>query len=116
LRGLFNLLAQALTAWSRQPAQGMNEELAALERALRRAAKDRAEREAALDTLRTDLEDSMAATGEAETRLEMERAARQDIARRLLAEQVRSMCLRIEVSRSRGCVGRGLKGSGPGSR
>ncbi len=91
MRGLFNLLAQALTAWSRQPAQGMNEELAALE-------------------------DSMAATGEAETRLEMERAARQDIARRLLAEQVRSMCLRIEVSRSRGCVGRGLKGSGPGSR
>ncbi len=96
MRGLFNLLAQALTAWSRQPAQGMNEELAALERALRRAAKDRAEREAALDTLRTDLEE--------------------DIARRLLAEQVRSMCLRIEVSRSRGCVGRGLKGSGPGSR
>lgn len=67
----------------------MNEELAALERALRRAAKDRAEREAALETLRTDLEDSMTATGEAEARVDIERATRQDITRRLLTEQAR---------------------------
>ena len=66
----------------------MNEELAALERALRRAAKERAEREAALETLRTDLEDSMVAHGEAEARLEAERATRQDTTRRLLTEQV----------------------------
>ena len=67
----------------------MNEELAALERALRRAAKERAEREAALETLRTDLEDSMVAHGEAEARLETERATRQDTTRRLLTEQAR---------------------------
>ena len=67
----------------------MNEELAALERALRRAAKERAEREAALETLRTDLEDSMVAHGDAEAHLEAERAARQDTARRLLTEQAR---------------------------
>ncbi len=67
----------------------MNEELAALERALRRAAKERCEREAALETLRTDLEDSMVAHGEAEARLEAERAARQDTTRRLLTEQAR---------------------------
>ena len=85
----------------------MNEELAALERALRRAAKDRAERESALDTLRTDLEDSMVATGEAEARLEIERAARQDITRRLLAEQVRSACVRLELSNSSGRNGLG---------
>ncbi len=67
----------------------MNEELAALERALRRAAKERAEREAALETLRTDLEDSMVAHGEAEARLEAERATRHDTTRRLLTEQAR---------------------------
>ena len=79
----------------------MNEELAALERALRRAAKERAEREAALETLRTDLEDSMVATAEAETRLEVERAARQDITRRLLSEQVRTLQIRLDCNDQR---------------
>ena len=69
-------------------AQGLNEELAARERALRRAAKERAEREAALDTLRADLEDAVGAAAEAEARLGAERQGRQDMARRLLNEQV----------------------------
>lgn len=64
-------------------AQGLNEELAARDRALRRAALDRTIREAALATAQRDLEDAEAATQEAQHISDAERQQWTDQLRRL---------------------------------
>jgi hypothetical protein len=72
-----------LTRRGCDPVQGLNEELAARDRALRRAALDRTIREAALATAQRDLEDAEAATQEAQHISDAERQQWTDQLRRL---------------------------------
>lgn len=73
--------------------QGLNEELASRDRALRRAALERTIREAALVTAQRDLEDAEDATQEALHISNAERTQWNDQMRRLRNQEVRNLCL-----------------------